>query len=54
MFRQYFRQAFHLLMENKLLSAISIAGTALAISVVMVIIIPVSYTHLTLPTNSRV
>ena len=39
MFRQYFKQAFHLLMENKLLSAISIAGTALAISVVMVIII---------------
>lgn len=39
MFKQYFRQAFHLLMENKLLSVISIAGTALAISVVMVIII---------------
>lgn len=39
MFKQYFKQAFHLLLENKLLSVISIAGTALAISVVMVIII---------------
>ena len=39
MFKQHFKQAFHLLLENKLLSAISIAGTALAISVVMVIII---------------
>ena len=35
MFKQHFKQAFHLLLENKLLSAISIAGTALAISVVM-------------------
>ena len=39
MFKRHFKQAFHLLLENKLLSAISIAGTALAISVVMVIII---------------
>ena len=26
MFKQHFKQAFHLLLENKLLSAISIAG----------------------------
>jgi putative ABC transport system permease protein len=35
----YFKQAWHLLRENPLLSAISIAGTALAIALVMVMVI---------------
>jgi len=39
MYKQYIKQAIHLLRENKLLSIISIIGTALAISIIMVIII---------------
>lgn len=35
----YFKQALHLLRENKLLSAISIIGTALAIAMIMVMVI---------------
>lgn len=35
----YLKQAFHLLKENKLLSFISIIGTALAIAMIMVIVI---------------
>lgn len=39
MIKQYLKQAFRLLGENKLLSVISIIGTALAICMVMVIVI---------------
>lgn len=39
MIKQYFKQAFRLLKENKLLSVVSILGTALAICMVMVIVI---------------
>lgn len=39
MIKLYFKQAFHLLRENKLLSFISIIGTALAIAMIMVIVI---------------
>ena len=39
MIKLYFKQAFYLLGENKLLSSISIIGTALAIAMVMVIVI---------------
>lgn len=39
MYKQYLNQTLHLLKENKLLSAISIIGTALAISMIMVIVI---------------
>ena len=39
MIKQYFKQAIRLLMENKLLSVISIFGTALAICMIMVIVI---------------
>lgn len=39
MINLYFKQAFHLLKENKLLSSISIIGTALAIAMIMVIVI---------------
>ena len=39
MIKLYFKQAFHLLGENKLLSSISIIGTALAIAMIMVIVI---------------
>lgn len=39
MIKLYFKQAFHLLRENKLLSSISIIGTALAIAMIMVIVI---------------
>ena len=39
MIKLYFKQAFHLLKENKLLSFISIIGTALAIAMIMVIVI---------------
>ena len=34
MIKLYFKQAFHLLGENKLLSSISIIGTALAIAMI--------------------
>lgn len=39
MIKLYFKQALHLLKENKLLSSISIIGTALAIAMIMVIVI---------------
>lgn len=39
MWKQYIRQALQLLRENKLLSGISIVGTALAIAMIMVIVI---------------
>ena len=39
MIKLYFKRAFHLLKENKLLSSISIIGTALAIAMIMVIVI---------------
>lgn len=39
MIKQYLKQAFRLLSENKLLSIISILGTALAICMIMVIVI---------------
>ncbi len=39
MIKQYFKQAIRLLTENKLLSVISILGTALAICMIMVIVI---------------
>lgn len=39
MIKLYFKQAFKLLGENKLLSSISIIGTALAIAMIMVIVI---------------
>ena len=39
MMEHYFKQAFRLLKENKLLSVISIIGTALAICMIMVIVI---------------
>lgn len=39
MYKIYFKQAFALLRENKLLSLVSVLGTALAISMIMVIVI---------------
>ena len=39
MIKHYFKQALRLLKENKLLSVISILGTALAICMIMVIVI---------------
>jgi putative ABC transport system permease protein len=39
MFKHYFKQAWYLLRENPLLSVISIAGTALAIALIMVMVI---------------
>lgn len=39
MFEQYLKQAWNMLRENKLLSIISIVGTALAICMIMVIVI---------------
>ncbi len=39
MIKQYFKQAWHLITQNKLFSAIYIAGTALGISMVMVMAI---------------
>jgi ABC-type antimicrobial peptide transport system, permease component len=39
MYKQYLSQTLHLLKENKLLSAISIIGTSLAICMIMVIVI---------------
>lgn len=44
MIKLYFKQAFHLLRENKLLSSISIIGTALAITMIMVIVITIRAT----------
>jgi putative ABC transport system permease protein len=38
MIKQYFKQAWRLLKENPVLSAISIIGTALAISMIMVMV----------------
>ena len=45
MIKLYFKQAFHLLGENKLLSSISIIGTALAIAMIMVIVITLRITE---------
>ena len=39
MIKLYFKQAFHLLKENRLLSFISIIGTAMAIAMIMVVVI---------------
>lgn len=39
MLKQYFKQAFSMLRDNKLLSLISILGTAMAICMIMVIVI---------------
>ena len=39
MIRQYIRQAFQLLKENKLLAAVSLLGTALSIAMVMVVVL---------------
>jgi len=39
MFAQYFKQAIYLMKDNKLLSFISIAGTAFAIAMIMVMVI---------------
>lgn len=44
MIKLYFKQAFHLLKENKLLSFISIIGTALAIAMIMVIVLTIRAT----------
>ena len=41
MIKLYFKQAFHLLKENKLLSSISIIGTALAIALLRKAIVTV-------------
>lgn len=41
MFIQYFKQAFYLMKENRLLSFISIAGTAFAIAMIMVQVITI-------------
>ena len=39
MLKIYFKQAFYLLRQNKLISSISILGTAMAIAIIMVIVI---------------
>ncbi len=39
MIQQYFKQAWQLIRQNKLFSSIYVAGTALAVSMVMVIAI---------------
>lgn len=39
MIKQYIKQALRMIEENKLLSVISILGTALAICMIMVIVI---------------
>ncbi|WP_255412419.1 hypothetical protein [Dysgonomonas sp. Marseille-P4361] len=39
MYKVYFKQAIELLKQNKFISTISIAGTALAIMMVMVLIV---------------
>lgn len=52
MIKLYFKQAFHLLGENKLLSSISIIGTALAIAMIMVIVI-LLYVRLLLPLHRK-
>ena len=51
MYKIYLKQAWALIRQERLFSSVYIVGTGLAISLVMV---PVSYTHLTLPTTSRV
>lgn len=54
MIKQYFIQAIHLLKENKLISWISIAGTALAIAMIMVIVLGLRVeTANYLPENKR-
>ncbi len=39
MYKQYFKQAFHMLRENRLVSVISILGTALAIAAALVMVL---------------
>ena len=51
MIKQYFTQAWAQLRQQPMISAVSIAGTALAIFLIM---LAVSYTHLTLPTTPYV
>ena len=54
MIKLYFIQAFHLIKENKLISFISIAGTAMAIAMIMVIILTLRVeTANYLPENKR-
>lgn len=54
MIKQYFIQAFHLLKENKLISFISIAGTSMAIAMIMVIVLTLRVeTANYLPENKR-
>jgi putative ABC transport system permease protein len=45
MYKIYLKQAWALLKENKLLSGVSIFGTALAICMIMVIVIVPPITH---------
>ena len=52
--RVYLKQAWNLMKQNPLFSTLYIVGTGISIVMTMVIAIAVSYTHLTLPTNSRV
>ena len=58
MYKIYIKQAWALIRQERFFSSVYIVGTGLAISMVMALAvayhIPVSYTHLTLPTNSRV
>ena len=39
MFKQYFKQALQMLKENRLTSVISILGTALSISMILVVVL---------------
>ena len=39
MFKQYLKQALNMLRENRLISLISILGTALSIAMIMVVIL---------------
>ena len=39
MIKQYLRQAFQMLRENRLISVISILGTAIAIAMIMVVVL---------------
>ncbi len=39
MIKQYFKQAFYMLKENRLVSVISIAGTAISIAMVMIVVL---------------
>ena len=50
------KQIIYELKSQPVVSGVSIIGTALAIFLIMVVVMlqPVSYTHLTLPTTERV